>query len=29
MNQTDTIKDLDERTAKAVAHYWQTRAAQR
>jgi hypothetical protein len=29
MNQTDTMKDLDERTAKAVAHYWQTRAAQR
>jgi hypothetical protein len=29
MNQTDAMKDLDERTAKAVAHYWQTRAAQR
>jgi hypothetical protein len=29
MNQTGPMKDLDERTAKAVAHYWQTRAAQR
>jgi len=29
MNQTDTINDLDERTAKAVSHYWQTRSAQR
>jgi hypothetical protein len=29
MNQTDTMKDLDEHTAKAVAHYWQTRADQR
>lgn len=29
MNQTDTMKDLDERTSKAVAHYWQTRADQR
>jgi hypothetical protein len=29
MHQTDIMKDLDERTAKAVALYWQTRAAQR
>lgn len=29
MNQTDSMKDLDERTTRAVAHYWQTRAAQR
>ena len=29
MNQNESIKNLTERTAQAVAHYWQTRAAQR
>jgi hypothetical protein len=29
MDQTDTIIGIDERTAKAVSHYWQTRAVQR
>jgi hypothetical protein len=29
MNQTDTMKDLNERITKAVAHYWQTKADQR
>jgi hypothetical protein len=29
MNQINTMKDLNERTAKAVANYWQTRATQR
>jgi hypothetical protein len=29
MNQTETMKDLNERAAKSVAHYWKTRAAQR
>ena len=29
MNQTEFIKNLKERTASAVAHYWQTRSAQR
>lgn len=29
MKQTDPGKDLDERTARAVAHYWQTRTAWR
>lgn len=29
MNQNESIENLTERTAQAVAHYWQTRAAQR
>jgi hypothetical protein len=29
MNQNDILKNLHDRTAKAVAHYWQTRVAQR
>jgi hypothetical protein len=29
MNQNEGIKNLKERTARPVAHYWQTRAAQR
>jgi hypothetical protein len=29
MNQNEIVKDLPDRTAKAVAHYWQTRSAQR
>ena len=29
MSQTDAMKDLNERAAKAVAHYGQNRAAQR
>ena len=29
MNPTNVMKNLNERTAKAVAHYWQTRSAQR
>ncbi len=29
MNQTDILKNLHDRTAKAVAHYWETRSAQR
>jgi hypothetical protein len=29
MNQTDIVKNLHDRTSNAVAHYWQTRAAQR
>ena len=29
MSQTDIMKDLDERTTRAVAHYWKTRATQR
>jgi hypothetical protein len=29
MRQTDTIEDLNERAAKAVAHYWKNRAARR
>ena len=29
MNQNNKVKSLSERTAKAVAHYWQTRIAQR
>lgn len=29
MKQNESIKNLTERTARAVAHYWQTRAAQR
>jgi len=29
MGQDNTMKSLSERTAKAVAHYWQTRTAQR
>jgi hypothetical protein len=29
MNPTDIMKNLNERTANAVAHYWQTRSAQR
>lgn len=29
MNQTEILRDLTDNTAKAVAHYWQTRGAQR
>lgn len=29
MNTDDIMKDMAMRTAKAVAHYWQTRSAQR
>ncbi len=29
MNQSDIMKNLHDRTAKAVAHYWGTRSAQR
>lgn len=29
MNRSEVLKELTERTGKAVAHYWQTRAAQR
>jgi hypothetical protein len=29
MNQNDILKNLNNRTANAVAHYWQTRGAQR
>ena len=29
MNQTEILRNLPERTAKAVSHYWGTRSAQR
>jgi hypothetical protein len=29
MNQNDILRNLHDRTAKAIAHYWQTRVAQR